>query len=115
MVNENPQNKRYRDIFDEIRQENAEFANARRNNPVISDLAEPACKYGYTDEQITRIMGARLYDFQKWMHGQTGAICDGAEFNYETNQHEATGCGPHGYITYRQDVERFLLGLPVVD
>lgn len=107
--------QRYRDVWQQILNENRQFIEARRNNPVIKELAEPECVMGYTDEQVTRIMGARLYDFRKWMRGQTGSICDGRAYNYEKGDYEPSGCGPHGYITYRQDVERFLLGLPVVD
>lgn len=103
--------KRYRDIFEQIAAENREFVEKSKN----LTLMDPECTMGYTEEQVTRIMGARLYDFRRWMEGQTEAICDGREWNYETNEYEPTGCGPHGFITYRQDVERFLLGLPVVD
>lgn len=103
--------KRYREIFEGIAQENREFAEKRQN----LSLMDPECNMGYTEEQVTRIMGARLYDFRRWMHGQTGAICDGKQWNPETEEYEQTQCGPHGFITYRQDVERFLLGLPVVD
>ena len=60
-------------------------------------------------------MGVRLYEFRQWMNGQTEALCEGREYNYETDEYEPTGEGPHGLVTYRQDVERFLLGLPVVD
>lgn len=74
----------------------------RAAQPVVD--MKPECTFGYTDEQVTRIMGARLYDFRRYMDGITGTVCDGEE-----------GCGPHGVITYRQDVERYLLGLPVVD
>lgn len=70
----------------------------------IQNLGKPECTFGYTDEQVTRIMGARLYDFRRWIDGQTGGVCDGEG-----------DCGPHGFVTPRQDVERFLLGLPVVD
>lgn len=109
------QAKKYREMFNQIFDENMRYRKARMENQVIKDLVAPECKDGYTDEQITRIMGARLYEFQQWMHGQTGAICEGREYNHETQEYEDTGEGPHGYITYRQDVERFLLGLPVVD
>lgn len=68
------------------------------------NLLDPECTFGYTDEQVTRIMGARLYDFRKWMQNLSMTVCDGEE-----------GCGPHGGVTFRQDVERFLLGFPMVD
>lgn len=92
--------KSYRDIWETIKRENAEFAQKRLN----LTLMDPECTFGYTQDQVAQIMKVRLYEFRQWMTGQTEALCDGEG-----------GCGPHGIITYRQDVERFLLGLPVVD
>lgn len=110
------QGRKYRDIFDRIRAENEQYRRARQQSDRVNNLAKPECTYGYTQDQVSQIMGAaRLYDFRKWMAGQTEMLCDGQEYNHETGKYEPTGCGPHGIITYRQDVERFLLGLPVVD
>ena len=64
-------------------------------------LPKPAHRYGYTNDQIHEIFPtAEEYSaFGRWMNGQTGAIDD------ETGQ----------LITYANDVERFIAGLPVID
>jgi len=66
-------------------------------------LPDPICQYGYTQEQLHAIFGARLHEFEKWFTGQTGAICDDP------------GCGEHGLVVYRWDVERYVAGRPVID
>jgi len=114
------QHSGFREERDKKAQANRDkYKNLRERHTAIlrqaATMPEAECTFGYTDEQVTRVMGARLYDFRKWMRGQTGGICDGMEWSYEKNEYEKTGCGPHGYVTYRQDVERFLLGLPMVD
>lgn len=79
-------------------------------------LPKPRCRYGYTEEQIGEIMSAPQYrEFKNWMFGQTQAICNGFEWSEAIKQEIETGCGPHGTITYGQDVVRFLAGLPVID
>jgi hypothetical protein len=78
-------------------------------------MEKPECELGYTEEQIARIMGDRLDEFNKWMRGQTGAICTGQQYNYETKEYVQTEDAAHGYITYAWDVERFLDGKPVID
>ena len=75
------------------------------------NLPKPNCKLGYTSEQVKAIMGERLPEFQKWGRGSTGAICDGLTFDFDSSSYLHNGCGPHGLITYRRDVERFLEGL----
>ena len=67
-------------------------------------IPKPACRYGYTEEQVEEIVGDRLEEFHVWFRGQTGAICDGGKF-YNT------GCGPHGAVVYAHDLERFLSGV----
>jgi hypothetical protein len=54
----------------------------------------------------------RLYH---WMRGQTGAICEGREWDYATSDYIDTDCGPHGMVIYRHDVQRFIDGEPVID
>lgn len=81
------------------------------------NLPEPECKYGYPIEQLEDILVPlnRYFEFNKWMYGQTGAICDGQEYDYSKKDYVATGCGPHGMVVYSWDVTRFLAGLPVID
>ena len=81
----------------------------------MAKLPKPDCELGYTDKQVDTIMGLRMAEFQRWMAGQTMAICDGRRFSYAENRYEATGCGPHGYITYPWDLQRFLDGKPIID
>ncbi len=75
-----------------------------------------SCKYGMTSSDLADVFGedelAELYD---WMRGQTGAICEGVEWDYDLGDYIETDCGPHGMIVYRNDVMRFIEGLPVVD
>jgi hypothetical protein len=78
-------------------------------------LPAPTCRLGYPDDKLKEILGDRYTDFMKWMRGQTFALCDGRSYNHELRQYEATGCGPHGYVYYSWDVDRFVKGLPVVD
>lgn len=79
------------------------------------EIEKAECQLGYTREQLKRIFGDRLPDFNSWMIGQTGALCNGARYNYETKKEEPSGCGPHGYVVYSWDVERYLQGRPVID
>ena len=64
-------------------------------------LEPPACKYGYTAEQLDRILSVGLRKrFSDWMYGQTMMLCQGN-----------SGCGGnHGLITYVIDLEHFLAG-----
>lgn len=78
-------------------------------------LPEPACELGYTIDQLREIMGERFDEFCKWTYGQTVALCDSTRYDYDLKKSIATGCGPHGAVVYRWDVERFLDGRPVVD
>lgn len=73
---------------------------------------EPACLYGYTDEQAARVIGTRLEAFRHWHRGQTGALCDGRTWVAEARTYVPSNCGPHGAVVYPHDVERFLMGLP---
>ena len=76
---------------------------------------QPACSYGYTTEQIARIMGTRLGSFYRWYRGQTGAICDGRIWVPQARAYAPSNCGPHGAVVYAHDVEGFMMGLPNVD
>lgn len=73
-------------------------------------LPEPACQLGYTSEQLALIFDFGLGAFQRWMRGQTAAICDGRRYDYDKREYEPTGCGPHGVIVYAHDVRQYLAG-----
>lgn len=79
-------------------------------------IQKPACRYGYTDEQLKEILGDRYEEFQTWMAGQTGTICEGREWDeVEKSYHLSCDGVAHGLITYYWDLDRFLEGKPVVD
>lgn len=78
-------------------------------------MIKPRCRYGYTEEQVRTIMGDRMEAFNKWFYGQTGTICEGREYSHELEKYVPTGCGPHGYVVYPWDVERFLGGKVPLD
>lgn len=64
----------------------------------MDGLEEPQHKYGYTLEQIDRIMEGRRAEFSEWMRGQTMML------------------DPElGTIVYAWDVKRFLEGRPIID
>jgi hypothetical protein len=80
------------------------------------NLPKPECRYGYTEKQVSEIIGKNLSLFDEWMMGQTFAICEGREWD-EKQKIYVPSCGGihHGPIVYRQDLERFLLRLPPLD
>lgn len=73
-------------------------------------LPAPECPLGYTDRQLREILGAQLPGFDAWFDGQTGAVCEGREWNPETGEYQPTTCAgaPHGLVVYAHDLERFL-------
>lgn len=82
----------------------------------MTDLPISVCRFGYPRDQVRAVVGdAQVDAFGKWMRGQTGAICDGQQYNYDLKVYESTGCGPHGMVVYKWDVERFLRGLSALD
>lgn len=78
--------------------------------PVHLSLPEPECRHGYTIGQVRDMLGSRFEAFCHWMRGRTMSMCDDIRYNYETGKSEPSGCGPHGTIIYRTDVEQFLAG-----
>lgn len=78
-------------------------------------MVTPDCQLGYPRSQVIALVGDRLAEFDQWMNGQTIALCDGRAYNYDRREYEDTGCGPHGMIAYRWDMERFLRGGPILD
>jgi hypothetical protein len=81
----------------------------------MSNIPKAECRFGYPVQQLENILGNRITEFYKWMHGQTFSSCDGRLYNYETEAYEASNCGPHGFVYYQGDVERFLDNRPIVD
>lgn len=80
--------------------------------------AKPDCTLGFSTQFLEGILSTRDYaNLQRWMDGQTGAICDGRVYNHETKQYEPSECAdnPHGVVYYAHDVRRWALGLPVID
>ena len=75
-----------------------------------------SCKYGMTPEDLASIFTKdELKDLDYWMRGQTCTLCEGRKWSYEKKEYVSDDCGPHGMVMYRHDVERFILGLPVID
>ena len=82
----------------------------------LKQLPPPDCKYGYSwafleehlDEQQLKRLG-------HWMRGQTMAMCDGREYDYDKEEYHPTGCGPHGGVVYSHDLHGFLKGYPILD
>lgn len=81
----------------------------------MKEIEAPECQMGYTQSQLERILGDRFQDFLLWTYGQTVGLCDGRQYNHETQDYEQTHCGPHGLAFYEWDLKRFLKGLPVID
>lgn len=79
-------------------------------------LDAPICRFGYPHSQLVELLEEdQLKTFFRWMIGQTFTECDGRLYNYETKRMEPSGCGPHGFVYYEWDVQRFLAGLSVID
>lgn len=71
---------------------------------MVKNLGLPSCHMGYPIRQLEKEMGDEFEELLAWFYGQTVAICAGA-----------TCAEPHGLVIYEWDVERFLLGLPIID
>jgi len=79
-------------------------------------LPAPICSLGYPESQLLDIISAeQLKNFYQWMSGQTFTICEGSKYDHIQKRSVPSGCGPHGYVYYPWDVERFLDGRPIVD
>ena len=99
-----------------------------------------SCPQGLTQQDLKDLLGDDYDNFRKWMTGQTESICDGRTYHHDmvhtedcgheegedftwkckytgTGYYEDTPCkdNPHGVVTYFSDVEKYLLGLPVID
>lgn len=73
-----------------------------------------SCPMGLTESDLAALFPDPIErtKFNKWMFGQTATMCEGRQFNHDTREYEMTDCAehPHGYITYRHDVEQYLRG-----
>lgn len=83
---------------------------------------------GYPWTQLETIFPDKTFAMLKgWMYGQTMMLCDGSPEREWVHDESAPGgrylvevgpskCGQaHGGVVYEWDLDRFLLGLPVVD
>lgn len=83
---------------------------------------------GYPWSQLERIFPpTTMSRLEAWMYGQTMMICNGTPERKWVDDESAPGgqrleeVGPskcdraHGLVVYEWDLDRFLLGLPVVD
>lgn len=76
-------------------------------------LQDPTCLMGYTDDDVNQALaefGIDQDDFTAWYEGQTGAICDGQQYDYDAKAYRTTPCAenPHGFVVYGHDLRRFL-------
>lgn len=70
------------------------------------------CWLGFTRSQVEQLMAERIVDFDEWMHGRTGGICDGRTYDYDLGGAHDTECGPHGRVVYPHDLTRYLATHP---
>lgn len=80
-------------------------------------LSGPLCRMGYPITQLENELTSVGYlALTKWLYGQTLAICEGREYNHDTEKYEQS-CGgvPHGVVAYTWDVWRWIDGRPVID
>lgn len=74
----------------------------------MSLVPETDCRVGVSHATLKGWMDESQFErFEKWIYGQTVAICSPDDKN---------PCDePHGVVYYRWDIRRFLDGLPVID
>jgi hypothetical protein len=82
----------------------------------VTELPQ-SCPYGHTNEDLRIILGDRLPEFNKWMVGQTGQLCDGRWYDYAWKRYRPDKCkeNPHGPVVYASDLRQFLSGRGPVD
>lgn len=68
-----------------------------------------SCPHGHTEQDL-KSAGIDWDKFQSFMRGQTVMICDGSQWDPETNNQIKSRCfeNPHGTVYYGCDVRRFL-------
>ena len=80
----------------------------------------PDCYFGYSREQLERLLaatGRSTSEFDRWMRGQTGALCTGLRYDHDIQEYviDENCVSGHGPVVYTWDVERFLSGRPIID
>jgi hypothetical protein len=73
-------------------------------------LPPPICPLGYPRHQIEEILGDDTPKFWAWFAGQTGAICDGQQYDHELLIYKPTECAghAHGPVVYAHDLHEFV-------
>jgi hypothetical protein len=72
-------------------------------------LEKPECVYGYTHEQIKRMLNdEQLKEFDAYMVGKTVPVCAVTPL-IPIRGESKPYCGPHGLCVYPVDFEVFLL------
>lgn len=77
-------------------------------------LPEPACRMGYTDEQVDEILGPRRDEFTRYMARRTWTVCDGRTWDHDRRKLVPSGCGPHDAVVYTRELVDFLTAHPEV-
>lgn len=79
-------------------------------------MPAPECELGYPEAQLKEIFSEDQFKmFLSLMRGQTFGFCDGSYYDHQEQRSISTGCGPHKFVYYSWDVERFLDNKPVID
>lgn len=73
------------------------------------------CEFGLTEEEVRARVGDRWDEYQQWAEARRGsgvatAECDGRRWSNEHQEHEPSGCGPHGTVFVDHFVADFLAG-----
>lgn len=70
---------------------------------------EYRCEYGIPVTWFREALSPEEFDaLLAWQAGATGAICTGERYDHALGANIDTGCGPHGLVFYRHNIERFL-------
>jgi len=81
------------------------------------EIPEPECRWGYPWSQLELFLGeASLRSLEHFMRGQTQVLCNGLQWNRDTESYdEACGGIAHGAVVYSWDFERWLQGRTAID
>lgn len=74
----------------------------------MNKLPTPVCGLGFPRWQVESMMYPGIEAFDKWMYGQTMAICEKKNCNNYNS-------GPHGVVVYPWDVVVYFAGLQPLD
>lgn len=81
-------------------------------------LTAPQCTFGYPVSQLeNELTRDEWNDLDRWLDGQTMAICSGQVYNHDKGEYEPSLCAgeAHGTVVYVHDVKRWLAGQPIID